>query len=162
MVLPPGEGQAIGSGLGQPRPDGGGSPSVPGTQGRRVLIVDDEPTLADILSEHLTERGYATQTAVHGADAIMIASHHPPDVILLDIMMPGIDGVTVLRRMLALNPSVPVIMVTGNGDETVARDALRSGAFDYITKPVDFDRLDEVVSMAVLGPPLAPPSIGSI
>jgi FixJ family two-component response regulator len=64
--------------------------------------------------------------------------------------------------MLALNPSVPVIMVTGNGDETVARDALRSGAFDYITKPVDFDRLDEVVSMAVLGPPLAPPSIGSI
>lgn len=123
-------------------------PGLPGARGR-VLIVDDEPVLADILSEHLADRGYETETAVRGEDAIEIAGHRPPDVVLLDITMPGIDGVTVLRRILELDLSVPVIMVTGNGDEAIARETLRLGAFDYITKPVGFDRLDEVLSTAI-------------
>lgn len=123
-------------------------PDLPGARGR-VLIVDDEPVLADILSEHLADRGYETETAVRGEDAIEIAAHRPPDVVLLDIMMPGIDGVTVLRRILELDLSVPVIMVTGNGDEAIARETLRLGALDYITKPVGFDRLDEVLSTAI-------------
>jgi CheY-like chemotaxis protein len=116
---------------------------------RRALIVDDEPMLAEILSEHLAERGYATQTASDGGEAIRIAADNPPDVVLLDIMMPGVDGVTVLKRILALDRSLPVVMVTGNGDEELARRTLQLGAFDYVTKPISFERLDEVLSTAV-------------
>ena len=122
--------------------------SSPGPRGR-VLIVDDEPILADILSEHLADRGYETEAAVRGEEAVSIVAQRSPDVVLLDITMPGIDGVTVLKRIQELDLAVPVIMVTGNGDEAIARETLRLGAFDYITKPVGFDRLDEVLSTAI-------------
>lgn len=126
----------------------------------RVLIVDDEPVLAGILGEHLTDRGYEAEMATHGDDAVGIAVRRPPDAVLLDIMMPGVDGVTVLKRIQALELGVPVIMVTGNGDEAIARETLRLGAFDYICKPIGFDRLDDVLATALAahGRALAPPA----
>jgi CheY-like chemotaxis protein len=149
IILSPREAEAIGDAL-HGRDDDVALPlsDVAGARGR-VLIVDDEPVLADILSEHLMDRGYETEAAVGGEDALDIVAQRPPDVVLLDIAMPGIDGVTVLTRIQELAPSVPVIMVTGNGDEAIARETLRLGAFDYITKPVGFDRLDEVLSTAI-------------
>ena len=152
IVLSAGEAEAIADALhgrdGRDDHAGIAVPDLPGARGR-VLIVDDEPVLADILSEHLADRGYEPETAVRGEDALEIVAQRPPDVVLLDITMPGIDGVTVLKRIQELDLAVPVIMVTGNGDEAIARETLRLGAFDYITKPVGFDRLDEVLSTAI-------------
>jgi CheY-like chemotaxis protein len=149
IVLSPREAETIAEAL--HTHDADAALTLPASRGPRgrVLIVDDEPILADILGEHLAERGYETETAVRGEDAIDIVAQRSPDVVLLDITMPGIDGVTVLRRIQELDLAVPVIMVTGNGDEVIARETLRLGAFDYITKPVGFDRLDDVLSTAI-------------
>ena len=73
----------------------------------------------------------------------------PPDVLLLDIAMPLIDGVAMLRRVRALYPELPVIMLTANADEEVAREALRRGAFEYVVKPFDFAYLARAVAAAV-------------
>jgi two-component system, OmpR family, response regulator ResD len=114
-----------------------------------ILVVDDEPQVADILVAYFTDLGYAVATAQHGGDAVMLAAVERPDVILLDILMPGVDGVEVLRRVRALDPTLPVIMVTGNADERTARDTLTIGAFDYVPKPFSLPQLLAVVEAAL-------------
>ncbi len=115
----------------------------------RVLVVDDEPVIVELLTDFLASQGYEV-VGTHGAtDAFTMMEVSPPDVVLLDIAMPLVDGVTVLRRMRALHPGMPVIMVTANTDEEVARDALRRGAFDYVVKPFDFAYLARAVAAAV-------------
>jgi DNA-binding response OmpR family regulator len=115
----------------------------------RILVVDDEPDVTDILVAYFTDLGYAVATAQHGGDAVMLAVVERPDVILLDILMPGVDGVEVLRRVRALDPTLPVIMVTGNADERTARDTLTIGAFDYVPKPFALHQLRGVVEAAL-------------
>jgi DNA-binding NtrC family response regulator len=117
---------------------------------RRLLIVDDEPDVLEVLTSYFTEDGrYEIMTAQHGADAVMIAGFQRPDAVLLDILMPGMDGVEVLRAMRAMDASVPVVMVTGNADVKIARDTLTMGAFDYVAKPFDCKALDRIVVAAV-------------
>jgi DNA-binding response OmpR family regulator len=116
----------------------------------RILIVDDEPDVLSVLTAFFSDGGrYEIMTAHQGADAVMIANFHRPDAVLLDIMMPGMDGVKVLRAIRAMDSTIPVVMVTANADEKIARDTLTMGAFDYVPKPFNFDVLDNVVSAAV-------------
>ena len=123
----------------------------------RLLLVDDETPVLDVLSEYFSTQGYAVETASTGADALAAARGDRPDLVLLDIRMPGMDGVEVLKRLRGLDPSLAVIMVTANEDMALARETLKIGAFDYVSKPFDFRYLDRAVSAALVhGGALAP------
>jgi two-component system, NtrC family, response regulator AtoC len=121
-------------------------PSAAG-RGARILAVDDDPLFLAMLTEVLGVLGYAVVTAQNAGDAFMLVAVAPPDVVLLDVGMPGIDGVTALRRIRARHPELPVIMCTANVD--VARDTLERAAFDYVAKPINFDRLAGVIEAAL-------------
>ena len=114
-----------------------------------ILAIDDESDVVDIVSDHFTSLGYHVVGAGHGGDGLMLAEFDRPDVVLLDITMPGISGVEVLQQLRLRWPELPVIMVTGLGDPDIAKDTLRRGAFDYIAKPFELDRLERVVAAAV-------------
>jgi two-component system cell cycle response regulator len=106
---------------------------------RRILVVDDVPTNRIILKVKLNAACYETVLAESGAEALQIARHTPPDLILLDYAMPGMDGIAVCRALRA-DPAtvrVPVIMFTASGDEVAKLAALRAGADDFLVKPID-------------------------
>jgi len=117
--------------------------------GGRVLVVDDEEHVTEIIEEYFTSLGYEVDIAHDGADALRRAAAVRPDVVLLDINMPGVTGDEALNRLHAIDPTVPIVMLTGNADEDVARDLLRRGAMDYVTKPFQLETLDRVVTTAV-------------
>ena len=115
----------------------------------RVLVVDDEDNVTEIVQEYFTSLGYEVDVAHDGVEALRRAAAIRPDVVLLDINMPGVTGDEALNRLHALDPTVPIVMLTGNADEAVARDLLRRGAMDYVSKPFQLDMLDRVVATAV-------------
>jgi DNA-binding response OmpR family regulator len=104
-----------------------------------VLLVDDSPSITQFLSSYLETRGYAVLTAANGTQALQLVPRQRPDVILLDVMMPGLDGLTVCRRLKADAElrSIPVILVTAQADEEDVVRGLDAGADDYVTKPVN-------------------------
>lgn len=112
----------------------------------RLLIVDDEAPVVDVLAEYFSGQGYEVDSAGNGTEALASLRRRRPDLILLDIRMPGIDGVETLRRIRDVDATVPVIMVTANEDVVVARQTLDIGAFDYVAKPFDFSYLDRAVA----------------
>lgn len=105
----------------------------------RILIVDDQPMNVDILKARLAMHGYELLAATHGAEALDVAGTQQPDLILLDIMMPGIDGIEVCQRLKAdpALPFMPIIMVTARADSKDIVAGLNAGADDYLTKPID-------------------------
>ncbi len=100
----------------------------------RVLVVDDDPTVAEVVVRYLEREGYITETVTDGYRALEQARAHLPDLVVLDLMLPGIDGLEVYRRLRALAP-VPVIMLTARGDEDDRVVGLELGADDYVSKP---------------------------
>ncbi|MEV5366281.1 response regulator transcription factor [Streptomyces cellulosae] len=102
--------------------------------GARVLVVDDDPTVAEIVTGYLDRAGYVVDRAGDGPDALARAAAHRPDLVVLDLMLPGMDGLEVCRRMRGQGP-VPVIMLTARGDEDDRILGLEVGADDYVTKP---------------------------
>ncbi|MBL7491491.1 response regulator transcription factor [Frankia sp. AgB1.9] len=100
----------------------------------RVLIVDDDPTVADVLSRYLQRAGYDVDLAVDGPGALAAAATTPPDLVVLDLMLPGINGLEVCRRLRETGP-VPVVMLTALGAEHDRIVGLEYGADDYVTKP---------------------------
>jgi two-component system response regulator (stage 0 sporulation protein F) len=110
-----------------------------------ILIVDDEQSVREVLSEYFTEQGYAVETAGGGEEALAVVQRSTPDLVLLDVRMPGIDGVETLRRMRGIAPEVSVIMVTANEDVGLARETLNLGALDYVAKPFDFVYLERAI-----------------
>ncbi|MBC9726236.1 response regulator transcription factor [Streptomyces sp. TRM68367] len=102
--------------------------------GTRVLVVDDDPTVAEIVTGYLDRAGYVVDRAGDGPDALARAAAHWPDLVVLDLMLPGMDGLEVCRRMRGHGP-VPVIMLTARGDEDDRILGLEVGADDYVTKP---------------------------
>ncbi|MDC3954929.1 sigma-54-dependent transcriptional regulator [Polyangium jinanense] len=114
---------------------------IAGKPKARVLVVDDEASARSGLEKLLRQEGYAVDVAADGPSALQIAAERPPDVVVTDLKMPRMDGLELLQKLRATYPSVPVIMVTAFGEVSTAVQAMRSGADDFITKPVDFDAL---------------------
>jgi len=112
---------------------------------RRLLIVDDEPLILEVLSEHF-KPDYDVETALNGADALGAILRARPDVVLLDINMPRMNGIEVLRDIKQIDESIAVIMVTANEQITLAAEALTAGAFAYVPKPFDFRYLDHMLA----------------
>ena len=101
-----------------------------------VLVVDDEPTISEIVSRYLERAGYDTRTAADGAEALELIASVRPDLVVLDLMMPGIDGLEVLRRVRERPASrTAVILLTARGEESDRIIGLRLGADDYVVKP---------------------------
>jgi len=115
------------------------------------LLIDDDPEVLDVLQECVQSIGYATVTARTGvAGLAAVRADPPPDAVLLDIAMPGaLDGVKTLQAIKAHHSDLPVIMVTANADEALAKTTLQVGAFDYAMKPVDLARLRELLAAAM-------------
>jgi DNA-binding response OmpR family regulator len=103
--------------------------------GARVLIVDDEPMVRDVLERYLRSEGYEVQIAADGEEALRRADDGDPDLILLDLMLPKLDGYEVFTRMREAGRRTPVIMLTARGEETDRIVGLDLGADDYVTKP---------------------------
>jgi two-component system, OmpR family, response regulator len=107
----------------------------------RVLVVDDEPKLTALIARALREEGHAADVAANGNDALWMAQAAPYDASVLDVMLPGVDGFEILRRLRAREVWTPVLMLTAR-DAIVDRvDGLDAGADDYLTKPFSFDEL---------------------
>jgi len=111
--------------------------------GRRgsVLIVDDEPEILDLLREILEDEGYQTWTAADGPEGIELYKTSRPDVVLLDVTMPRMDGLRALCEIRRIDPCARVAMLTANGKQTVIKDAIQAGAVDFILKPFDITRV---------------------
>jgi len=107
----------------------------------RILVVDDEASARGGLEKLLRQSGYIVDTAKDGKDALALAADHPPEVVVTDLKMPEMDGMTLLGKLRELDPDIPVIVATAFGDVASAVAAMRAGASDYLTKPVDFDAL---------------------
>jgi CheY-like chemotaxis protein len=115
----------------------------------RLLVVDDDDSVVNVLQEYFATAGYQVEFAQHGGDALTLIQHDPPDVVLLDIVMPGMNGVEVLQRILALHAALPVIILTARADPALAQQTRALGAFEYVTKPFEFSHLAQVVSSAL-------------
>jgi DNA-binding response OmpR family regulator len=99
-----------------------------------VLVVDDEPTIGEVVSRYLERAGYRTRVAGTGQDALRLAGEDRPDLVVLDLMLPGMDGLEVMRR-LREHEKMAVILLTAKGEETDRVIGLRLGADDYVVKP---------------------------
>jgi CheY-like chemotaxis protein len=114
----------------------------------KILVVDDEPSIVKLVATTLSGRGYEVVTAHDGQEAIVEAKLHKPDLILLDVMMPHMDGTEARKRLLAdpVTKDIPVIHLTAVGDFDAQREALADGATDYIVKPFSPSELANVVA----------------
>jgi len=116
---------------------------------KQILVVDDEPNLRRVLSAQLDRDGYDVHTAEDGAQGLAILEEHHIDLVITDLRMPKIDGMELLRRALQLDPELPVVMITAHGTVDNAVEALKTGAFDYVTKPFDQAEVRAVVRKAL-------------
>jgi DNA-binding response OmpR family regulator len=107
---------------------------------QRILVVEDEPTLAEAVAARLRAEGFEVDIARDGLSGVERAEVRPPDLVVLDVMLPGLDGIEVCRRIQAARP-VPVLMLTARGDETDKLVGLGVGADDYMTKPFSMREL---------------------
>ena len=117
---------------------------------KTILIVDDEKDLCAVLSDSLSKDRYRVVTAFNGKTALQLAKKEKPDLMFLDIKMPGMDGIEVLKKIKKMKKEIAVIMFTGFGTLETAREAMKLGAYDYVTKPVDLFLLKSLVK-EVLG-----------
>ncbi len=106
----------------------------PATATRRVLVVEDDPTVSEVVVRYLERDGYVVRAVGDGTAALEEAAEHPPDLVILDLMLPGLDGLEVCRR-LRQDARVPVVMLTAKGEEEDRLAGLEHGADDYVTKP---------------------------
>ena len=107
----------------------------------RVLLVDDEKEYLEVLIRRLSKREVNVAGVSSGEEALQYVQGRPIDVAVLDVKMPGMDGIEVLREIKKLNPLIEVIMLTGHASLEVALEGMRSGAFDYLMKPAEIDEL---------------------
>ena len=115
---------------------------------KKVLVVDDEVRITEYLQKLLTKWGYEVITANDGSEALQKADTEKPDVILMDIKMPGLDGMSACSEITTAY-SIPVIIMTGVGDENTKADSFVLGAFEYIEKPLDDVELKTIVEEAI-------------
>ena len=114
----------------------------------RILLVDDEHEATDLLSKRLTRRGCICRCAHNGEEALALIEQERPDVVILDVKMPGMDGLSVLEKIKRLYPEIEVIMLSGHADPNSAVNGLRLGAFGYVMKPPNFNELWHLIEDA--------------
>jgi len=114
-----------------------------------VLIVDDEPSILKSLSGLLSDEGFEVLTAANGYEALKIIDTEFPDLVLLDIWMPGIDGIETLKEIKKSNPYIQVIIISGHGTIETAVKATKLGAFDLIEKPLSIDKIIVAINNAL-------------
>jgi ActR/RegA family two-component response regulator len=128
----------------------------------RILVVDDEPSARSGMEKLLQQEGYIVNVAADGPNALAIAAESPPDVVVTDLKMPKMDGVALLTKLREQDRDLPVIVVTAFGDVGSAVNAMRAGAADYLTKPVDAAACERaLLGHGALGPEAEddPPSL---
>ena len=106
-----------------------------------LMLVDDEERFLETTAKVLARKGYETLTAASGSEALELLGSHQVDVVILDVKMPGMGGLQVLREIKFRHPLIEVIMLTGHGTIETAVEGMKTGAFDYLTKPCDIDEL---------------------
>lgn len=107
----------------------------------RVLLVDDEKEFADVLGERLESRGFSVKTAASGDEALVLLGRNAFDVIVLDVQMPGKNGIETLNEIKRLDPLLEVLMLTGHGTIQTAIEGMKLGAYDFLLKPTDLAEL---------------------
>ena len=122
--------------------------SRPGTAAR-ILVIDDEAAIRDSLRMILEYQGYAVMTAATGDEGVALVEREAPDLVFLDIKMPGMDGLEVLQRLTHLTDVTPIVVMSGHGTITTAVEATRLGAFDFLEKPLETERVLVLVRNAV-------------
>src|SRR5688572_33200851 len=115
----------------------------------RILVVDDEANARAALSEILRDEGYATETAADGFKALGKLEEFAPDVVLTDLKMPGLDGIKLMEKAQAAHSDATFVVMTAFGSIGSAVEAVKKGAYHYLTKPLDFQALAVVVKRAV-------------
>ena len=114
---------------------------------KKILVVDDEPEVRQLMEHFLTERGYEVRLAENGRLGLLALDTFRPDVVLLDMHMPEMDGLETLKRIAAREPSLPVIMVTVNDDVETTTRLLQLGAADYVPKPFNLEYLEQAINI---------------
>src|SRR5512138_1418445 len=115
----------------------------------RVLVVDDEKLIRWSVTERLQRNGYDVVSAESGEQALELVAAQPPDLMLLDVRLPGIDGVQTLQRALSVHPELAVLMMSAHSTVDIAVDAMKHGAVDFLVKPFPFQALDAAVERAI-------------
>ena len=114
----------------------------------RVLLVDDEEEFVSALSERLMLRGIEVDSALNGEEALALMVEKVFEVVILDVMMPGLSGLEVLKQIKSTHPNTQVILLTGHGSTREGIEGMRLGAFDYLIKPVDIEDMLEKMKEA--------------
>ena len=118
-------------------------------QAMTIAIVDDEEDMRQSISQWLSLSGYETRTFASAEDALASLTPDYKGIVISDIKMPGMDGMTFLKRLMSLDPSLPVILITGHGDVPMAVEAMQVGAYDFLEKPFDPERMADLARRAV-------------
>jgi DNA-binding NtrC family response regulator len=114
-----------------------------------ILVVDDETQISDLLRDFLTQEGYQVLTAANGVEAISLGRENRLDLALLDLKMPGMDGIEVFRKLKKVRRDMGVIILTGYGTLGTAKEAMRLGAYEYLTKPFELGLVKSVIQKAL-------------
>lgn len=115
----------------------------------KILLVDDEEEFVTTLAERLELRGLRARAALNGEVALQMIEADTPEIVILDVMMPGIGGLEVLRRIKAQHPQLPVILLTGRGSTKEGIKGMQLGAFDYLMKPLNIEELIKKMQEAI-------------
>ncbi len=114
----------------------------------RVLLVDDEEEFVETLAERMRNRGMEVATSHSGGEALELIDDNPYDVVVLDLKMPGMDGIEALERIKSRKPDIQVVLLTGHATVAKSVEAMKRGALEFLEKPIDLSKLSEVIAEA--------------
>ena len=115
----------------------------------KILLIDDEEEFASTLAERLELRGYVAKIAGNGESGISLITNDSFDIVILDLMMPGLNGIDTLKQIKAINKNLPVILLTGHGSIKEGTEGMGIGAFDFLIKPLDIKELINKIQLAI-------------
>ena len=113
---------------------------------KQIMIIDDDPQISSMIAMYFENEGYAVNAFLSAAQALTEIKKIKPDLIILDVMMPDMNGLEALKQIKILDSKIPVVLLTGLHDERMAKEAFENHALDYITKPIDMNYLMNIVN----------------